>query len=74
MRKNMVIEIEDNGIGIPEKYTLKIFDLFFVANEKNRGSGIGLYQAMMAADRLNGTIKVKNSSKPTIFSVIINYS
>lgn len=74
MKKNMVVEIEDNGIGIPEKYTQKIFDLFFVANEKNRGSGIGLYQAMMAADRLNGTIKVKNPSKPTIFSVIINYS
>lgn len=74
MKKNLIIEIEDNGIGIPERFTQKIFDLFFVANEKNRGSGIGLYQAMMAAERLNGTIKVKNQSKPTILSVIINYS
>jgi signal transduction histidine kinase len=70
----LIIDIEDNGIGIPKKFIQKIFDLFFVANEKNRGSGIGLYQAMMAAERLNGTIKVKNPSKPTVFSVIINYS
>lgn len=74
MKKYLIIEIEDNGIGIPKQFTQKIFDLFFVANEKTRGSGIGLYQAMMAAERLNGTIKVKNPSKPTVFSVIINYS
>jgi signal transduction histidine kinase len=74
MKNHLIIDIEDNGIGISKKFIQKIFDLFFVANEKNRGSGIGLYQAMMAAERLNGTIKVKNPSKPTVFSVIINYS
>jgi signal transduction histidine kinase len=68
----LVIEIQDNGIGIPKDYTSKIFDLFFVANDKSRRAGIGLFQAMMAAERLNGTIKVKSTYKPTIFSVIIN--
>ncbi len=72
MDKKLVIEVEDNGIGIPKKYTQKIFDLFFVANEKSHGSGIGLYQAIMAAERLNGTIKVKHAAKPTVLSVLIN--
>jgi len=72
MEKRLIIEVEDNGIGIPKQYTQKIFDLFFVANEKSRGSGIGLYQAIMAAERLNGTIKVKHPAKPTVLSVLLN--
>jgi signal transduction histidine kinase len=73
MGKKLVLEVEDNGIGIPKEFTRKIFDIFFVANEKTRGSGIGLYQAMMAAERLNGTIMVKNPSKPTVMTAILNY-
>ncbi|MBS0000944.1 MAG: tetratricopeptide repeat-containing sensor histidine kinase [Cyclobacteriaceae bacterium] len=73
MGEKLMIEIEDNGIGIPPAFTLKIFDIFFVANEKTRGSGIGLYQAMMAAERLNGTIQVKNPAKPTVMRVVLNY-
>lgn len=34
------ISIQDQGIGIPEKYLLKIFDPYFTT--KHRGSGLGL--------------------------------
>jgi hypothetical protein len=43
-----------------------------VANDRSHGAGIGLFQALMAADRLNGTIKVKNPYKPTVLAVVIN--
>jgi len=65
------ITIKDNGIGIQKKYADKIFDLFFVANEKDHGAGIGLYQAMLAVERLHGTINLKKIKKPTIFTVTL---
>lgn len=66
------ITITDNGIGIQKKYADKIFDLFFVANETDHGAGIGLYQAMLAVERLQGSISLKRLSKPTVFKVSLN--
>jgi signal transduction histidine kinase len=66
-----VIEIEDNGVGINKENLEKIFDMFFVTNEK-MGSGLGLYIAKEAAECLNGNITV-NSEKNigTTFRVTI---
>jgi len=66
------ITISDNGIGIEKKYANKIFDLFFVANEMDHGAGIGLYQAMLAVERLQGSISLKRMIKPTVFKVSLN--
>jgi signal transduction histidine kinase len=63
------ITIKDNGLGIQKKYAEKIFDLFFVANEKDHGVGIGLYQAMLAVERLEGSISLKRIKKPTVFKI-----
>ena len=63
------ITIKDNGIGIEKKYAERIFDLFFVANEEDHGIGIGLYQAMLAVERLDGTIQLKKIKKPTVFKI-----
>lgn len=68
-KNELNILIKDNGIGIDKKYSEKIFELFFVANEKDHGAGIGLYQAMLAVERLNGSIQLKKIRKPTIFSI-----
>ncbi|MFV5684819.1 sensor histidine kinase [Flavobacterium sp. GB2R13] len=52
------IEIEDNGIGINTEYQVKIFEMFFVTNNNNKGSGLGLYLVKEAVENLNGYIKV----------------
>ncbi len=55
-----VIIVEDNGIGIKKEYIDKIFQMFYRANEKVEGSGIGLYIVHQAITKLGGQVKVKS--------------
>ncbi len=64
------IAVEDNGLGINEQAREKIFQLFYVASDIH-GSGLGLFLAQMAANRLGGRIILARSSGPTIFKLII---
>jgi len=52
--------VEDNGIGISNEYKEKIFDMFFRANEKAPGSGLGLYILKETLSKLGGTVKVES--------------
>jgi signal transduction histidine kinase len=52
------IEVEDNGLGIKKKYHASIFEMFFVTQNPNKGSGLGLYLAKKAVKNLNGNITV----------------
>lgn len=52
----LTITIADNGIGIEEKHTSKVFDMFFVTSHHQKGSGIGLYLVKQMVEKLNGTI------------------
>lgn len=54
----LTIKVEDNGQGIRPEYQDRIFEMFFRANETERGSGLGLYIAKEAAEKIGGTIKV----------------
>jgi signal transduction histidine kinase len=66
---NLELIVTDNGIGIESEFKDKIFDLFFVANEKERGTGIGLYQTYLATKKLHGKIELINNKKPTKFKL-----
>jgi signal transduction histidine kinase len=57
-RHLVVIEIEDNGQGIREEYRDKIFDMYYRANERSKGNGLGLYIVKKAVQKLNGTIQL----------------
>jgi PAS domain S-box-containing protein len=50
------IEFRDNGIGIEEKYKLKVFDMFFRGTILATGSGLGLYIAREIILKLGGKI------------------
>jgi PAS domain S-box-containing protein len=54
--KRVLIQITDNGMGIDEKFQDRIFDMFFVATDKNIGSGLGLYLVRETIDMLKGSI------------------
>ena len=60
-----VIEIADNGIGISPEFHNKIFDVFFRANDVNKGSGLGLYIVKNAINKLKGRVELI-TSKPKV--------
>ena len=50
--------ISDNGVGIPEEYHKKIFDIFQSIGNNERSTGIGLSIVKKIVDRYNGTVWV----------------
>ena len=72
--KHNGIEIifEDNGQGIPENAIAKIFNMFYRANETQKGSGLGLYIVQNALHKLKGTINIKSKlGKGTVFTLFL---
>lgn len=70
-----VIEIEDNGIGIPMELQQRVFDMFYRATESSEGSGLGLFIVKETVERLGGTIELSSTpgSGTTFRLVIPNY-
>lgn len=54
------ITIEDNGMGIPVEHIDKVFNMFYRGSDQSKGSGLGLYLAQMAAEKLGGDLKVES--------------
>ncbi|MBR2922503.1 MAG: response regulator [Alphaproteobacteria bacterium] len=70
----VVIDVEDNGCGIPENIIERIFDPFFSTKENIVGSGTGLGLAMVygIVRQTEGFIKVSSEvGKGTIFSIYL---
>lgn len=66
--REMVIEVEDQGCGIPQEAKERIFEPFWSAAEG--GTGLGLWVCCRVVDELNGLISVE--SEPgvgTLFAV-----
>ena len=57
------IEIQDQGIGIPQEYFDKIFGMFKRLHRKDayEGTGIGLAVCQRIADQCGGTISVRST-------------
>lgn len=66
----MVIEIVDTGIGIPQENLEKIFSPFFTTKEKGNGFGLSEVHKVILAH--NGTISVDSEvNKGTVFTIRI---
>jgi signal transduction histidine kinase len=55
------IIFRDNGIGIPEEFLPRIFNMFFRATDRSEGAGLGLYIVKETVEKLNGTIRVEST-------------
>jgi signal transduction histidine kinase len=67
---DLVIEISDNGKGIPENIKTKIFDLYFTTKPEGTGLGLSIVQKIIAEH--NGTIEVFSEiNKYTKFKITL---
>jgi signal transduction histidine kinase/CheY-like chemotaxis protein len=73
---NLIIDIEDSGIGIPEDQQELIFDTFRqVSGQSNRnfeGTGLGLSISRKLVEKMNGTLTVKSTlGKGSVFTLLM---
>ena len=58
--ENYYLQIRDTGLGISDEHVAKVFNMFFRGSDQSKGSGLGLYLARLAIDKLNGVITVES--------------
>lgn len=56
-----VVQVQDEGIGIPPEAISSIFDPFFTTKESGRGTGLGLAIVQQVAENHHGTITVESA-------------
>jgi signal transduction histidine kinase len=57
----VVVEIEDNGIGIPRSEQSKIFEPFYTTKQPGRGTGLGLSICYGIVEDHRGRIEVDST-------------
>ncbi|MDW8287897.1 MAG: sensor histidine kinase, partial [Flammeovirgaceae bacterium] len=62
----LFMQVVDNGIGIPEGFREKIFDMYVRASETSKGNGLGLYVTKRAVLKLGGKIYLDNEIPKTM--------
>ena len=66
--KDLLVEISDTGVGIPEKELPHLFDAFQRVRKGSKGTGLGLYIAKRIVEIHGGKISVESTvGRGTIF-------
>ncbi len=65
----VVVEIVDNGPGIPEELQARIFEPFFTTKKVGEGTGLGLDTVQRIVKKHKGTITVDSKPGQTCFQI-----
>ena len=68
-QNSLIIQIADNGGGIPENILNRIFEPFFTTKEVGKGTGLGLSISHQIIKDMNSTIACENSEDGAIFTI-----
>jgi signal transduction histidine kinase len=71
-----ILDIRDNGDGIPEEDVQRVFDRFFRSGDEmtrnTRGTGLGLYLVQQIVDAHRGSVKIESTGEDgTVFRVVL---
>jgi signal transduction histidine kinase len=70
-----IVEIADDGPGIPPAIRERIFDSFFTTKEAGQGTGLGLATAWrIVVDRHDGSLTVDSEPGRTTFRVALPFT
>jgi len=73
--RQLVLEVQDQGIGIPPQEQSRVFELFFRASnvDERRGLGLGLFIVQAISGMLQGEVKVisQGVNQGTTFQVYL---
>jgi signal transduction histidine kinase len=68
----IVVEIEDDGPGIPEDIQPRVFDAFFTTKEPGSGTGLGLdISYNIVSHKHRGDLTMKSEPGSTVFTVTL---
>ena len=67
----LVVEVEDNGPGIPDDVRERIFDAFFTTKPPGEGTGLGLDIANRIVARHRGDLRLKPGPGGACFQVLL---
>jgi signal transduction histidine kinase len=67
----VMVEIEDNGPGIPPDVKARLFSPFFTTKPLGQGTGLGLYISYNIIQKHGGDIKVTSHTGMTRFTVLL---
>jgi signal transduction histidine kinase len=74
-QNNLIVEISDNGPGIPLEYHKTIFDMFYkVGTHGSSSTGLGLYFAKKAVEKMFGFISLNSNDLGSTFFITIPIS
>ncbi|MEA2073287.1 MAG: PAS domain S-box protein [Campylobacterota bacterium] len=69
-QENIIVEICDNGGGIPNDIISRVFDPYFSTKSEKNGTGLGLYMSKIIIEKhLFGTLSVNNKDDGACFRV-----
>ncbi len=67
-----ILEVSDNGGGIPEEIVGNIFDLYFSTKKEKNGTGLGLYMSrVIIEEHCGGELSVENIENGALFRITL---
>ena len=70
--KAFILEVSDNGGGIPNKIIDNIFDPYFSTKKAKEGTGLGLYMSKTIVEKhCHGKLEVLNTKDGALFRVTV---
>ena len=70
----VVVEVQDNGCGIPPEHADQVFDPYFTTKSGDKGTGIGLYMTkLIIEESMMGRLCFTSGPEGTLFRIELDW-